>query len=73
MMKDNGLLKIRLNEGVHHLNGRILLPKGSWLEARIGLYGTLEVGVDDSRYLVLRPDQWELVLTDEDLERLLEA
>jgi hypothetical protein len=37
------------------------------------LYGTLEVEVADSRYLPLRPDQWELVLTDEDLERLLEA
>jgi hypothetical protein len=71
--KDNGLLKIRLTESVHHLNGRILLPKGSLLEARIGLYGTLEVEVADSRYLPLRPDQWELVLTDEDLERLLEA
>ncbi len=73
MAKDNGLLKIKLTENVHHLDGSILLPKGSLLEARIGLYGRLEVEVVGSRYLPLRPDQWGLVLTDEDLERLLEA
>ncbi len=73
MMKDNGLLKISLTKSVHRLNGRILLPKGSLLEARIGLYGRLEAEVAASRYLPLMPDQWGLVLTDEDLERLLEA
>jgi hypothetical protein len=41
------------------------------LEARIGLYGQLEVEAARSRYVPLLPDQWELVLDDEDLQRLL--
>ncbi len=59
------------NQNVHGFS-RLLFPRGAVLEARIGLYGQLEVEAAGSRYVPLLPDQWELVLADEDLQRLLD-
>jgi hypothetical protein len=41
------------------------------LEARVALDGMLEVA--GAQNLPLHPHEWELVLTDEDLERLLDG
>jgi hypothetical protein len=46
------------------------LLKGSVLKARIARDGMLEVV--GAQHLPLYPHEWELVLTDEELERFLE-
>ena len=61
-------LKIKLTKTVRDFSGSPY-PKGSVLEARIARDGTLEVA--GAQHLPLHPHEWELVLTDEDLERLL--
>jgi hypothetical protein len=61
-------LKIKLTKTVRDFSGSPY-PKGSVLEARIAGDGVLEVA--GAQHLPLNPHEWELVLTDEDLERLL--
>ena len=61
-------LKIKLTKTVRDFSGSPY-PKGSVLEARIARDGTLEVA--GAQHLPLHPHEWELVLTDEDLEWLL--
>ncbi len=70
MTEDTGLIRIRITKNIHGFS-RLRFPKGTVLEARIGLCGQLEVEAAASRYVPLLPDQWELVLDDEDLQRLL--
>ena len=61
-------MKVKLTTTVRDFSGSPY-PKGSVLEARIAPGGTLEVvGV---QHLPLQPHEWTLVLTSEDLERLL--
>jgi hypothetical protein len=61
-------LKIKLTKTVRDFSGSPY-PKGSVLEARIARDGRLEVA--GAQHLPLHPHEWELVLTKEDLERLL--
>ena len=68
MMKDT-TLTIRLTKMVRDFGGSPF-AKGSVLKARIARDGVLEVlGV---QHLPLYPHEWELVLTDEELERFVE-
>lgn len=69
-MVRGGNLKIRLTKAVRDFGGSPY-PKGSVLEARVALDGMLEV--IGAQHLPLYPHEWELVLTDEDLERLLDV
>ena len=63
-------MKVRLTETVLDFSGSPY-PKGCLLEARIGRSGMLEVvGV---QHLPLAPHQWEPLITNEDLERLLDG
>lgn len=61
-------MKIKLTKNVRDFSGSPY-PKGTVLEARIVPDGTLEVV--GAQHLPLSPRQWTLVLTYEDLERLL--
>lgn len=61
-------MKIKLATNVRDFSGS-LYPKGSMLEARIARDGMLEVV--GAQNLPLHPHEWTLVLTDEDLKRLL--
>lgn len=70
-MGDTCSIKIRIAKNVHGFS-RLRFPRGAVLSARIGLYGQIEVEVSRSRYVPLLPDQWELVVDDEDLQRLLD-
>ena len=63
-------MKIRLTRTVRDFSGSPY-PKGSILEVRVALDGMLEVA--GAQNLPLYPHEWELVLTDEDLERLLDG
>ncbi len=67
---DHASLKIKLTRTVRGFSGSPY-PKGSVLEVRIARDGMLEVA--GAQHLPLHPHEWELVLTDEDLERLLGA
>lgn len=61
-------MKIKLTRTVRDFSGSPY-PKGSVLEARMAHDGMLEVvGAEP---LPLSPNEWTLVLTDDDLERLL--
>ncbi len=69
-MTEQTTLKVRLIETVRDFSGN-LYQKGTVLEARVAPDGVLEVvGI---QYLPLCSDEWELVLTDEDLERLFDG
>ncbi len=61
-------MKIRLTKTARDFGGSPY-PKGSVLEARVAADGMLEVV--GAQHLPLYPHEWELVLTDEDLEQLL--
>ena len=61
-------MKIRLTKTVRDFSGSPY-PKGSVLETRIAPDGKLEVA--GAQHLPLYPHEWEPVLTDEDLRRLL--
>jgi hypothetical protein len=61
-------MKVQLTMTVRDFSGSSY-PKGSVLEARIAPDEALEVV--GAQHLPLRPHEWSLVLTDEDLERLL--
>ena len=61
-------MKVQLTTTVRDFSGSPC-PKGSVLEACITPAGGLEVV--GAQHLPLRPHEWSLVLTDEDLERLL--
>ncbi len=61
-------MKIKLTQNVLDFSGSPF-PKGSVLEARIARDGVLEVV--GAQHLPLHPHEWTLVLTDEDIERLL--
>lgn len=61
-------MKVQLTMTVRDFSGSPY-PKGSVLEARIAPDGALEVV--GAQHLPLRPHEWSLVLTDEDLDRLL--
>ncbi len=63
-------MKIRLTRTVRDFSGSPY-PKGSVLETRVAPDGMLEV--IGAQNLPLYPHEWELVLTDEDLERLLDG
>jgi len=63
-------MKIKLTKTVRDFGGSPY-PKGSVLEARIARDGMLEV--IGTQNLPLYPHEWELVLTDRDLERLLDV
>ena len=62
-------LKIKLIKPLRGFAGR-LYPRNSILEARIDSRNRV-VALDGPLRLPLRPDAWELVLTDEDLKELL--
>ena len=68
-IKGDASLRIKLTKAVRDFSGSPY-PKGSVLEARIAPDGMLEVV--GAQNLPLYPHEWELVLTDEDLERLLD-
>ena len=61
-------MKVKLTKTVRDFGGSPF-PKGSVLEARVARDGLLEVV--GAQHLPLYPHEWELVLTDEDLERVL--
>jgi hypothetical protein len=61
-------MKVKLTMTVRDFSGSPY-PKGSVLEVRMAPDGKLEVV--GAQHLPLRPHEWSLVLTDEDLERLL--
>ncbi len=61
-------MKIKLTMTICDFSGSTY-PRGSVLEARMASDGGLEVV--GAQHLPLRPHEWSLVLTDEDLERLL--
>ena len=71
MTEDTGIIRVRLTKDFYGFSG-LPFPKGTVLEARIGTHGKLEVEVVGSRYLSLRPDQWEPAWSDEDLQRCLD-
>lgn len=62
-------MKIKLTTNVRDFSGSPY-PKGSVLEARMVPDGMLEVV--GAQNLPLHPHEWTLVLTDEDLKRLLQ-
>jgi hypothetical protein len=61
-------MKVKLTTTVRDFSGSPF-PKGSVLEVHMAPNGTLEVV--GAQHMPLRPHEWSLVLTDEDLERLL--
>ena len=61
-------MKVKLTMTVRDFSGSPY-PKDSVLEARMAPNGALEVV--GAQHLPLRPHEWSLVLTDEDLKRLL--
>ncbi len=61
-------MRIKLTKTVRDFSGSPY-PKGSVLEARVARDGMIEVV--GAQNLPLYPHEWELVLTDEDLRRLL--
>ncbi len=61
-------MKVKLTTTVRDFSGSPF-PKGSVLEAHIAPSEALEVV--GAQHMPLRSHQWSLVLTDEDLERLL--
>ncbi len=61
-------MKVKLTKTVRDFGGSPF-PKGTTLETRIARDGLLEVV--GAQHLPLYPHEWELVLTDEDLERVL--
>jgi hypothetical protein len=63
-------LKIKLTKTVRDFSGSPY-PKGSVLEARIAPDGMLEVV--GAQNLPLYPHEWEIILTDKDLEWLLNS
>ena len=63
-------MKIKLTKTVRDFSGSPY-PKGSVLEARIAPDGMLEVV--GAQNLPLYPHEWEIVLTDKDLEWLLNS
>jgi hypothetical protein len=63
-------MKIKLTKTVRDFGGSPY-PKGSILEARVAPDGMLEVV--GAQHLPLYPHEWELVITDRDLERLLDG
>ncbi len=63
-------LKIKLTQSVRDFSGSPF-PKGSIFEATIARDGLLEVV--GAQNLPLYPHEWELVVTDKDLEHLLEG
>jgi hypothetical protein len=65
-----GSLKIKLTKTVRDFSGSPY-PKGSVLETWIAPDGKLEVA--GAQHLPLYPHEWELVLTDKDLEWLLDG
>jgi hypothetical protein len=69
MVEDTNL-KIRLTKSVRDFSGSPF-PKGSVLKARVARDGKLEV--IGAQHLPLYPHEWELVMTDEDLGRLLDG
>jgi hypothetical protein len=60
--------RIKLTKTVRDFSGSPF-PKGSVLKAQMAPNGKLEV--DGAQQLTLYPHEWEPVLTDEDLRRLL--
>ena len=60
--------RIKLTKTVRDFSGSPF-PKGSVLKAQISAKGKLKV--DGAQQLMLQPHEWEPVLTDEDLRRLL--
>ena len=62
-------MKVKLTKTVRDFSGSPF-PKGTMLEAKIASDGMLEVS--GAQHLPLYPHEWELVLTDEDLERMLD-
>lgn len=71
MTEDTSFIRIKLTKAFYGFNG-IPFPRGTELGARISPHGKLEVEVVGSRYLPLRPDQWELALSDEDLTQWMD-
>ncbi len=67
-MTEDANLRIKLTKTVRDFSGSPY-PKGSVLEARVARDGMIEVV--GAQNLPLYPHEWELVLTDEDLRRLL--
>jgi hypothetical protein len=63
------ILKVKLTRAVRDFSGSPY-PKGSVLEAQIEPDGLIKV--IGAQNLPLYPHEWELVLTDEDLQRLLD-
>jgi hypothetical protein len=63
-------MRIKLTKTVRDFGGSPF-PKGTVLEARIARDGLLEVV--GAQHLPLYPHEWELVLTDQELRRLLDA
>ena len=63
-------MKVRLTKTVRDFSGSPY-PKGSVLETQLAKNGMIEVV--GAQNLPLYPHEWEPVLTDEDLERLLEG
>lgn len=63
-------MKIKLTKTVRDFSGSPY-PKGSVLEARIAPDGMLEVV--GAQNLPLYPHEWEIILTDKDLEWLLNS
>jgi len=70
-MPEKSSLKIRLTQPVRGY-GRRLLPQGKVLQASINVRAKVVVMVGPYRF-PLKVDQWELVLTDENLEEWLAA
>jgi hypothetical protein len=63
-------MRIKLTKAVRDFGGSPF-PKGTVLEARIARDGLLEVV--GAQHLPLYPHEWELVLTDQELRRLLDG
>lgn len=61
-------MKVRLTKNVRDMAGNVY-PEGSVVDVLVAPDGIPEVV--GAGYLPLRPTEWELALTDEDLERLL--
>lgn len=69
-MTQDTILKIKLTKMVRDFSGSPY-PKGSVLKARVAPDGMLEVA--GAQHLPLYPHEWELVLTDEDFQQLLDG
>jgi hypothetical protein len=67
MVEETGW-RIKLTKTVRDFSGSPF-PKGSVLKAQVAPDGKL--AVTGAQHLLLYPHEWEPVLTDEDLERLL--